>query len=74
MNSTFDQIGIHRLEAGGAQQNGGGTGALMVLRVVGPGTPRRYLRRNYHDLEQLLWSILDEERRQAKAVWGPKCR
>ena len=66
MNSTFDQIGIHRLEAGGAQQNGGGTGALMVLRVVG--------RRNYHDLEQLLWSILDEERRQAKAVWGPKCR
>ena len=72
MNFTFDQIGLSHLEASQAEQNGRGTGVLVTLQAVRAGIPRS-LRRNCHYLDQFLWSILDQERRQAKAVWGPKC-
>jgi len=69
---SFELVGVHRLEARAAVQNGRGNGALRKIGAVQEGVLRRsFLRRGeYHD--QLLWSILDEDWRQAKAVWGSK--
>jgi ribosomal-protein-alanine N-acetyltransferase len=69
---VFDTVGVHRLEARAAVRNGRGNGALRKAGAVQEGVLRRSFLRNerYHD--QVLWSILDSEWRQAKAVWGPK--
>lgn len=69
---AVDWIGVHRLEARAAVQNGRGNGALRKVGAVQEGILRRSFKRDgqYHD--QILWSILDTEWRQAKAVWGPK--
>jgi len=69
---AIDTIGVHRLEARAAVQNGRGNGALRKVGAVQEGVLRRSFLRDgrYHD--QILWSILDSEWRQAKAVWGPK--
>lgn len=65
---AMDTIGVHRLEARAAVANGRGNGALRKLGAVQEGVLRRSFLRNgrYHD--QVLWSILDEEWREAKAV------
>jgi RimJ/RimL family protein N-acetyltransferase len=67
---TFDTLGVHRLEARAAVANGRGNGALRKIGAVPEGVLRRSFFRHgqYHD--QILWSILDEDWRQAKAVWG----
>lgn len=69
---AIDTIGVHRLEARAAVQNGRGNGALRKVGAVQEGILRRSFLRNgqYHD--QVIWSILDTDWRQAKAVWGPK--
>jgi RimJ/RimL family protein N-acetyltransferase len=69
---AFTTIGVHRLEARASVQNGRGNGALRKLGAVQEGVLRKAFLRNgqYHD--QLLWSILDTDWRQAKAVWGEK--
>jgi RimJ/RimL family protein N-acetyltransferase len=69
---AFDTIGVHRLEARAAVQNGRGNGALRKLGAAQEGVLRRSFLRNGQYLDQALWSILDSEWRQAKAVWGPK--
>jgi len=38
---------------------------------VQEGVLRRSFLKNGQFLDQMLWSILSEEWRQAKAVWGP---
>lgn len=69
---AFDTIGVHRLEARAAVQNGRGNGALRKIGAVQEGVLRRSFLRNGQYLDQALWSILDSDWRQAKAVWGPK--
>jgi RimJ/RimL family protein N-acetyltransferase len=69
---AFDTIGVHRLEARASVQNGRGNGALRKLGAMQEGVLRRSFLRHgqYHD--QALWSILDTDWRQAKAVWEGK--
>jgi ribosomal-protein-alanine N-acetyltransferase len=69
---AIDTIGVHRLEARAAVQNGRGNGALRKVGAVQEGVMRRSFLRNGQYLDQALWSILDTDWRQAKAVWGPK--
>jgi RimJ/RimL family protein N-acetyltransferase len=70
---TFDIVGVHRLEARAAVVNGRGNGALQKLGARREAVLRKSFSRNGRDLDQALWSILDEDWRQAKAVvWGPK--
>jgi RimJ/RimL family protein N-acetyltransferase len=65
---AFETVGVHRLEARASVQNGRGNGALRKLGAVQEGVLRRSFLRHgeYHD--QALWSILDTDCRQAKAV------
>lgn len=72
VNFAFDAIGVHRLEARAAVQNGRGNGALRKLGAAQEGVLRRSFLKDGQYLDQALWSILDSEWRQAKAVWGPK--
>jgi RimJ/RimL family protein N-acetyltransferase len=67
---AFEIIGVHRLEARAAVANGRGNGALAKLGAVKEGLLRRSFLRHgqYHD--QSLWSIVREDWRRAKAVWG----
>jgi RimJ/RimL family protein N-acetyltransferase len=67
---AFETVGAHRLEARSAVQNGRGNGALRKIGAVQEGILRRSFLRNGVYLDQALWSILDEDWRQAKAVWG----
>lgn len=74
MDSTFIRIGVRRLEAATALQNGRGNGVPPVMvRAVQTGVPWKSLRRNSRYLGRFRWSILGEDWLQAKAVWGPKC-
>jgi RimJ/RimL family protein N-acetyltransferase len=69
---TFDTVGAHRLEARAAIRNGRGNGALRKIGAVQEGVLRKSFFRHGEYLDQALWSILEEDWRQAKAVWGPK--
>lgn len=69
---AFDQIGVHRLEARSCARNGRGNGALRKIGAIQEGVLRRSFVRNGEYLDQVLWSILNEDWYQAKAVWGPK--
>lgn len=62
---AFDIVGIHRLEGRASVENGRGCGALRKLGAVPEGVLRRSFLRHgrYHD--QVLWSILDTDWRQA---------
>lgn len=67
LDFAFETIGIHRLEARSAMQNGRGNGALRKLGAVREGVLRgSFLRHGqYHD--QAPWSILDTDWLQARA-------
>jgi RimJ/RimL family protein N-acetyltransferase len=65
---VFDAIGVHRLEARAATINGRGNGALAKVGAVFEGVLRRSFLRDGHYLDQNLWSIIDEEWRESKAV------
>ena len=68
---AINTLGVRRLEARAAVANGRGNGALRKLGAVQEGVLRRSFFKNGQHLDQMLWSILSEEWRQAKAVWGP---
>ena len=70
VNFAIETLGVQRLEARAAVANGRGNGALRKLGAVQEGVLRRSFVRNGRYLDQMLWSILSEEWRQAKAVWG----
>jgi ribosomal-protein-alanine N-acetyltransferase len=72
VNFAFEVIGVHRLEARAAVQNGRGNGALRKLGAVQEGILRKSFLRNGEYLDQVLWTIMDEDWQQAKAVWGVK--
>jgi RimJ/RimL family protein N-acetyltransferase len=67
---AFDSIGTHRLEARAAVANGRGNGALRKIGAVQEGVLRKSFLRNGEYLDQTLWTILDEDWRRAKSVWG----
>jgi RimJ/RimL family protein N-acetyltransferase len=71
---TFDTLGVHRLEARAAAVNARGNGALQKLGARREAVLRKSFSRNGRDLDQALWSILEEDwrlaRRSAKAVWA----
>jgi RimJ/RimL family protein N-acetyltransferase len=67
---AVEVLGVRRLEARAAVANGRGNGALRKLGAVQEGVLRRSFLKNGQHLDQMLWSILAEEWRQAKATWG----
>jgi [ribosomal protein S5]-alanine N-acetyltransferase len=67
---AVETLGVRRLEARAAVANGRGNGALRKLGAVQEGVLRRSFLKNGLHLDQMLWSILKEEWRQAKAAWG----
>ena len=69
---AFDVVGAHRLEARAAVANGRGNGALRKIGALQEGILRKSFLRNGEYLDQMLWTILDEDWRRAKSVWGPR--
>jgi [ribosomal protein S5]-alanine N-acetyltransferase len=69
---AFDVIGVHRLEARAAVENGRGNGALRKMGAVQEGILRKSFLRGGKYLDQALWAILDEDWYRSKAVWGAK--
>ena len=69
---SFEVIGVHRLEARAAVQNGRGNGALRKLGAVQEGILRKSFLRGGKYLDQSLWAILHEDWYRSKAVWGAK--
>lgn len=66
---VFDKVGVHRLEARAAVQNGRGNGALRKLGAVQEGLLRKSFLRNGQYLDQALWAIVDEDwRARAEAA------
>ena len=65
---AFETLGVHRLEARAAVQNGRGNGALRKLGAVQEGVLRRSFLRNERYLDQLLWTILDEDWRDHSMI------
>jgi [ribosomal protein S5]-alanine N-acetyltransferase len=61
INFAFDTVGIHRLEARAAVRNGRGNGALRKIGAVQEGVLRKSFYRNGEYLDQVMWTILDED-------------
>ncbi len=68
---AFETIGVHRLEARAAVQNGRGNGALRKLGAVCEGVLRRSFLRNGQYLDQALWAILADDYRISKNIVIP---
>jgi ribosomal-protein-serine acetyltransferase len=71
VNFAIETLRVSRLEARAAVANGRGNGALRKLGAVQEGVLRRSFLKNGQFLDQMLWSILSEEWRQAKKETGP---
>ena len=65
LDFAFETLGVHRLEARAAVQNGRGNGALRKVGAVQEGVLRKSFLRNGEYLDQVLWTILDDE-------WKPR--
>ena len=62
---VFDMLGVHRLEARVATMNGRGNGALRKLGAVPECTLRGCFECGDQHEDQVMWSILDEDWREA---------
>jgi len=58
---AFDTLGVHRLEARAAVKNGRGNGALLKLGAVREAILRKAFLREGEFLDQVLYTILDED-------------
>jgi RimJ/RimL family protein N-acetyltransferase len=58
---AFERVGVHRLEARAAARNGRGNGALRKMGAVQEGLLRKSFLKNGEYLDQVLWTILDED-------------
>jgi len=63
---VFDTIGVHRLEARAAVQNGRGNGALLKIGAVQEGILRKSFLRNGRYLDQVLYAIVEDDWRAAR--------
>ena len=70
LDFAFEDISVHRMEARCVVHNGRGNGALRKLGAVQEAVLRRSFFRNGEYLDQALWTILQDEWMQAKAVWA----
>jgi RimJ/RimL family protein N-acetyltransferase len=71
-NFAFDTIGVHRLEARTAVLNGRGNSALKKIGATREGVLRRSFLRNGEYLDQVLWTILDEDRGRHRVPPGAR--
>ena len=69
---AFGVVGVHRLEARSIAANGRGNAALRKMGAIQEGLLRRAFVRNGRYYDQILWSILKDDWRQARTVWAPK--
>ena len=67
LDFAFDTLGVHRLEARAAVQNGRGNGALLKAGAVQEGVLRRSLLKNGRYLDQALYAIVEDDYRAAAA-------
>ena len=72
LSFAFDVVGVRRLEARAAVQNGRGNGALRKIGAVQEGILRKSFLRGGKLVDQALWAIIDEDWYRSKAVWGGK--
>ena len=70
MHLAFDVVGVHRLEARACLRNTRGNAALKKLGAVQEGVLRRSFLRDGTYQDQVLWTVLEEDWRQAKVIWG----
>ena len=66
---AFDVIGTRRLEARAATANGRGNGALRKVGAVQEGVLRKSFLRDGEYLDQILWTILDDDWRRSRSQW-----
>lgn len=59
LDFVFEQVGVHRLEARSAVDNGRGNGALAKLGAHREGVLRKAFRLGTKYVDQSLWTILD---------------
>jgi [ribosomal protein S5]-alanine N-acetyltransferase len=67
----FETLGVNRLEARAAVQNGRGNGALRKLGAVQEGVLRKSFLRHGQYMDQALWAILAEDWRARLTVAVP---
>jgi RimJ/RimL family protein N-acetyltransferase len=67
---SFETLGVVRLEARAAISNGRGNGALAKVGAIREGVLHRSFLKDGHYVDQAIWSIVRDEWRQTKAVWG----
>jgi len=68
---AFDVLGVHRLEARAAVQNGRGNGALLKVGAVQEGVLRKSFLRNGRYLDQVLYAIVEDDWREARRPVDP---
>ena len=68
---VFDTIGVHRLEARAAVVNGRGNGALTKIGAVNEGVLRKSFLRNGKYLDQVLYSIVEDDWRASREQAAP---
>ena len=66
------RVGARRLEARAATANGRGNGALRKVGAVQEGVLRKSFLRDGEYLDQILWTLLDEDWRRARSQWNTK--
>ena len=69
---AFDVVGAHRLEARAAVAERSRQRRAAEGRRVQEGVLRKSFLRNGEYLDQTLWTILDDDWRRAKSVWGSR--
>ena len=70
LHFQFDVVAAYRLEARSCLVNGRGNSALRKIGAVQEGVLRRSFLRNGEYLDPVLWTVLDDDWRQAKVIWG----
>jgi RimJ/RimL family protein N-acetyltransferase len=66
---AFRGVGVHRLEARAAVRNARGNGALRKMGAVQEGLLRKSFLKNGEYLDQVLWTILEEDWYE-QAAWA----
>ena len=69
---AFEAMGVRRLEARTAVRNGRGNGALRKIGAVQEGVLRKSFFRSGECVDQILWSIVDEDWRQTRETLIPR--
>jgi RimJ/RimL family protein N-acetyltransferase len=69
---TFDVVGVRRLEARAAVANGRGNGALRKIGAAQEGILRKSFLRDGEYLDQILWTLLDDDWRRARSLMSTR--